>query len=86
MFEHEELLKKSESVEENDELFEEVCRFVYEQGTASTSSIQRNYHIGYNRAARLMDMLEKNGFISEQRGSKPREVFITETDLNSLFE
>ncbi|RKJ31169.1 hypothetical protein D7X33_40685, partial [Butyricicoccus sp. 1XD8-22] len=35
---------------------------------------------------RLMDMLEKNGFISEQRGSKPREVFITETDLNSLFE
>ncbi|KGR91131.1 hypothetical protein CD30_07640 [Ureibacillus massiliensis 4400831 = CIP 108448 = CCUG 49529] len=86
LFEHEELLKKSESVEENDELFEEVCRFVYEQGTASTSSIQRNYHIGYNRAARLMDMLEKNGFISEQRGSKPREVFITETDLNSLFE
>ncbi|RKJ31171.1 DNA translocase FtsK, partial [Butyricicoccus sp. 1XD8-22] len=47
LFEHEELLKKSESVEENDELFEEVCRFVYEQGTASTSSIQRNYHIGY---------------------------------------
>ncbi|BDH62631.1 hypothetical protein MTP04_27610 [Lysinibacillus sp. PLM2] len=86
LFEHEELLKKAESVEENDELFEEVCRFVYEQGSASTSSIQRNYHIGYNRAARLMDMLEKNGFISEQRGSKPREVFITESDLNSMFE
>ncbi|KGR73590.1 DNA translocase FtsK [Ureibacillus manganicus] len=85
MFEHEELLKKAEIVEEYDELFEEVCRFVYEQGTASTSSIQRNYQIGYNRAARMMDLLEKNGFISEQRGSKPREVFITESDLNSMF-
>ena len=86
MFEHEELLKKSEIVEEYDELFEEVCRFVYEQGTASTSSIQRNYHIGYNRAARLMDLLEKNGFISEQKGSKPREVYIKESDLISMFD
>nr|WP_106780472.1 DNA translocase FtsK [Lysinibacillus timonensis] len=86
MFEHEELLKKSEMVEEYDELFEEVCRFVFEQGTASTSSIQRNYHIGYNRAARLMDLLEKNGYISEQRGSKAREVYITESDLNSMFD
>ncbi len=73
-------------IEEQDELFEEVCRFVYEQGTASTSSIQRKYHIGYNRAARLIDMLENNGFISEQRGSKPREVYITESDLASMFD
>ncbi|MFY3792232.1 DNA translocase FtsK [Ureibacillus sp. MALMAid1270] len=86
MFEHEELLKKTETVEEYDELFEEVCRFVYEQGTASTSSIQRKYNIGYNRAARMMDLLEKNGFISEQRGSKPREVYITESDLMSMFD
>lgn len=86
MFQHEELLKKAEMVEEQDELFEEVCRFVYEQGTASTSSIQRRYHIGYNRAARLVDMLEKHGFVSEQRGSKPREVFITDSDIMSMFE
>ncbi|MEO4051899.1 DNA translocase FtsK [Solibacillus sp. CAU 1738] len=86
IFEQEELLKKVEMVEEQDELFEEVCRFVYEQGTASTSSIQRKYHIGYNRAARLVDMLEKHGFVSEQRGSKPRESFITESDLVSMFE
>lgn len=63
-----------------------MCRFVFEQGTASTSSIQRKYHIGYNRAARLIDMLEKQGFVSEQRGSKPREVYITESDLTSMFE
>ncbi|MFJ8237163.1 DNA translocase FtsK [Ureibacillus sp. NPDC094379] len=85
-FQQEELLKKAEAVEEQDELFEEVCRFVFEQGTASTSSIQRKYHIGYNRAARLIDMLEKQGFVSEQRGSKPREVYITESDLTSMFE
>lgn len=86
IFEQDELLRKTEMIEETDELFEEVCRFVYEQGTASTSSIQRKYHIGYNRAARLIDMLESQGFISEQRGSKPREVFITDTDLTSMFE
>ncbi|WP_332649428.1 DNA translocase FtsK [Lysinibacillus sp. 54212] len=86
MFQHEDLLKRAEVIEEQDELFEEVCRFVYEQGTASTSSIQRRYHIGYNRAARLVDMLEKHGFVSEQRGSKPREVFITDSDIISMFE
>ena len=86
IFEQDELLKKTEMIEEQDELFEDVCRFVYEQGTASTSSIQRKYHIGYNRAARLIDLLESHGFISEQRGSKPREVYITETDLSNMFD
>ncbi len=85
-FQHDELLKRAEIVDEQDELFEEVCRYVFEAGTASTSSIQRRYKIGYNRAARLIDMLEKHGFVSEQRGSKPREVFITESDIISLFE
>ncbi len=86
MFEHDELLKKAEVIEEQDELFEEVCRYVFEQGTASTSSIQRRYKIGYNRAARLVDMLERHGFVSEQKGSKPRDVFITESDIISMFE
>jgi len=85
IFQQDELLKKAEAIEEQDELFEEVCSFVYEQGTASTSSLQRRYHIGYNRAARLIDMLEGQGFVSEQKGSKPRDVFITETDLAIQF-
>ncbi|MDN4493713.1 DNA translocase FtsK [Ureibacillus aquaedulcis] len=85
-FQQDELLKKTEMVEEQDELFEEVCRFVHEQGSASTSSIQRKYHIGYNRAARLIDMLESQGFISEPRGSKPREVYLTDSDLSTMFE
>ena len=84
-FKSEELVQKSETIEEQDELFEEVCRFVYSQGSASTSALQRRYHIGYNRAARLIDMLERQGFISEQKGSKPRDVYITETMLEDMF-
>lgn len=85
IFKQEELLKRSEAVEEQDELFEEVCRFVYEQGSASTSLLQRRYHIGYNRAARLIDMLERQGYVSEPKGSKPRDVFITEEEIASQF-
>ncbi len=64
-------------------------RLVYlfiEQGSASTSLLQRNFSIGYNRAAKLMDSIEKHGFISEQRGSRARDVFITEGDLKQLTE
>lgn len=86
IFDQEELLKKTEVSADQDDLFEDVCRFVYEQGGASTSLIQRKYHIGYNRAARLVDMLESNGFVSEARGSKPRESYITEQDLVAMFE
>ncbi|WGT40073.1 DNA translocase FtsK [Lysinibacillus sp. 1 U-2021] len=86
IFDQEELLKKTEVSAEQDDLFEDVCRFVYEQGGASTSLIQRKYHIGYNRAARLIDMLESHGFVSEARGSKPRESYITEEDLITMFE
>lgn len=85
-FEQEELLKKAEMNEEHDELFEDVCRFVYEQGSVSASLIQRKYHIGYNRAARLIEALENYGFISEQKGSKPRDVYITEADLAEMFD
>lgn len=84
-FKSEELVQKSELIEEQDELFEEVCRFVYSQGSASTSSIQRRYHIGYNRAARLIDMMESQGLISEPKGSKPRDVYITEAMLENMF-
>ncbi|MGE7021526.1 DNA translocase FtsK [Solibacillus cecembensis] len=85
IFKQEELLKRSEAVEEQDELFEEICRFVFEQGSVSTSLLQRRYKIGYNRAARLIDMLEGQGFVSEPKGSKPRDVFITEEDLAVQF-
>ncbi|MCC3357991.1 DNA translocase FtsK [Bacillus sp. REN16] len=86
MFEQEELLKKSSISNDEDELFLEACEFVLGHGGASTSSVQRRFRIGYNRAARLIDMMEEQGIISESRGSKPREVLITEEDLADLHE
>jgi len=84
LFEQEELLKKAQVVEDEDELFYEACEFIIDHGGASTSSLQRRFKIGYNRAARLMDMLEQNGYISGANGSKAREVLITEADLQAM--
>ncbi|MEK3890360.1 DNA translocase FtsK [Bacillus sp. FSL K6-3431] len=81
LFEQEELLKKAQVAEEEDELFMDACDFVVEQGSASTSLLQRHFRIGYNRAARLVLMLEQRGIISEPRGSKPRDVLIDESEL-----
>ncbi|WP_033542279.1 DNA translocase FtsK [Planococcus sp. CAU13] len=85
-FKEEELIKQGGSGAEQDELFEEACRFIMQQGSASTSLLQRKFHIGYNRAARLMDLIEEHGFISEQNGSKPRSVLITEDDMSEVFQ
>jgi DNA segregation ATPase FtsK/SpoIIIE, S-DNA-T family len=86
LFHQEELLKKAQVLEDEDELFYEACDFVIDQGGASTSSIQRRFKIGYNRAARLIDMMEKQGFISEPKGSKPRDVMITADELIQIQE
>ena len=85
IFEQEELLKKAEVQNPEDELFYEACEFIVEQGSASTSLLQRQFRIGYNRAARLMDMLEDKGIISEARGSRARDVLITESDLEEIL-
>ncbi|OWV35912.1 cell division protein FtsK [Bacillus spizizenii] len=81
LFEQEELVRQGSALKEEDELFNEACEFVVEQNSASTSSLQRRFRIGYNRAARLIDMMEAEGMISEAKGSKPREVLITASDL-----
>ncbi|MEY8603726.1 DNA translocase FtsK [Staphylococcus nepalensis] len=81
LFEEKELLKKVES-QPQDDLFEDVCRFMLQEGHISTSLIQRHFQIGYNRAARIVDQLEQLGYVSGANGSKPRDVYITESDLN----
>ncbi|PLR98277.1 DNA translocase FtsK [Bacillus sp. T33-2] len=86
LFEQDELLKKAQVNEEEDDLFYEACEFVIDHGAASTSSVQRRFKIGYNRAARLIDMMEQHGFISEGRGSKPRDVLISAADLENIQE
>lgn len=65
-----------------DPLFEEVSRFIVGSNQGSTSAIQRKFSIGYNRAGRIMDQIERAGIVGAAQGSKPREVLIT--DLNSL--
>lgn len=85
LFEQQDLLKKNSVAAEEDELFYDACEFIIQQGAASTSGLQRNFRIGYNRAARLMDMMEEQGIISESRGSKPRDVLMTEDEfVNSI--
>lgn len=86
LFGQEDLLASSIEEEGTDPLFEEACLFIHETGSASTSLLQRNFSIGYNRAAKLMDRMEHSGFISGPRGSKARDVFLTESDLNRLAD
>lgn len=60
---------------EKDALYDEVVEYVTEAQKASTSLLQRRFGIGYNRSARIIDELEKNGIIGPSNGSKPREVY-----------
>ncbi|BDG37157.1 DNA translocase FtsK [Geobacillus sp. 44B] len=86
LFQQDDFVKKTAIGQEEDELFYEACQFVVQQGGASTSSLQRHFRIGYNRAARLIEMMEQQGIISEARGSKPREVLISEDELANWQE
>lgn len=63
---------------EKDELYEEAKELVIQMGKASTSLLQRRLSIGYNRAGRIMDELEREGIVGPPRGSKAREVLIKE--------
>lgn len=67
-------------VDAEDDLFEDAKAAVLEAGKASTSYLQRKLRIGYSRAARLMDILEEQGVIGPQDGSKPREVILGKVD------
>ena len=69
-----------------DPLFEDAARLIVREQSGSTSLIQRKFAIGYNRAGRLMDQLEKAGVVGAAMGSKPREVMIQdENSLNNLL-
>ncbi|HEU5063424.1 MAG TPA: DNA translocase FtsK [Solirubrobacterales bacterium] len=66
---------------DSDDLLDEAIRLVVQTETASVSMIQRRLRVGYTRAGRLIDMLERRGVISGYEGSKPRQVLITQADL-----
>jgi S-DNA-T family DNA segregation ATPase FtsK/SpoIIIE len=66
---------------DSDELLDQAAQIVVESGTASVSMIQRRLRVGYTRAGRLIDMLERRGIISGYEGSKPRQVLVSMADL-----
>ena len=69
-----------------DPIFEEAARLIVVHQSGSTSLIQRKFSIGYNRAGRLMDQLERAGIVGPTKGSKPREVLVPdEITLDSLI-
>ncbi len=82
LFEQDQLLQQVSTEEEEDEIYAEALDFVLGHNGASASLLQRRFKIGYNRAARLIDQMESNGIISEQRGSKPREVIATSSQIS----
>jgi S-DNA-T family DNA segregation ATPase FtsK/SpoIIIE len=70
---------------DEDPLLEDAIALVAQMGTASTSMLQRRLRLGYTRAGRLIDMLERRGIISGYEGSKPRQVLITEADVPRIL-
>ena len=86
----EEKQEKTKSVEieedEDDPLYNEIVEFVISTQKASASLLQRKFKLGYNRAARIIDLLEERGIIGPQNGSKPREVLVTLNEKQSISE
>lgn len=69
-----------------DPLFAECARFIVLTSTASTSSLQRRYSIGYNRAGKIIDQMEAAGIVGHANGSKPRDVLMDSISLELLLE
>jgi S-DNA-T family DNA segregation ATPase FtsK/SpoIIIE len=70
---------------DRDELFEEAAQIIVSIGQGSTSLLQRRMKIGYARAGRLMDELERAGFVGPPDGSKAREVLVKPDELDEYL-
>ena len=73
------------NLNDRDPLFEEAVKWIVQNDIASTSSLQRRYQIGYNRAGRIMDQMEAAGIVGPSQGGRPRKVLLTPMDLEQLF-
>ena len=70
---------RSINEDEYDELYDQAVAFVVESGKASSSMIQRRFKIGYNRAARIIEVMEQEGVIGAADGARPREILVGRT-------
>jgi DNA segregation ATPase FtsK/SpoIIIE, S-DNA-T family len=86
IFEHEALKQQAELKEiASDDLFEDVAYFVVETENASINSIQKQFEIGFNRAQKIVEMLEYYNIVSTSQGTKAREVLVTMSQLNEIL-
>ena len=83
-FDPENLKKKLTEDEKQDKLFPRILDYIVNEEAISTSKLQREFSIGFNRAAGIIDQLEEKQYISRSNGSKPRKVFLTQEGLNKL--
>ena len=78
--------EKEEAADEYDPRLPEAVEIVVEAGQASVSMLQRRMRVGYARAGRLIDEMQRRGIVSEADGAKPRTVLITREQMNELFD
>jgi DNA segregation ATPase FtsK/SpoIIIE, S-DNA-T family len=71
--------------EEMDPFWEEAVRWVAERGQASTSMLQRKFSIGFQRASRLLDLMEERSIVGPRDGPRPREVLVSYLEIDELF-
>jgi S-DNA-T family DNA segregation ATPase FtsK/SpoIIIE len=81
----EETRREDEAAEPEDELLPEAASFVVATQQASVSAVQRRFRVGYSRAGRIIDALERKGVVGHHEGSKSRAVVATELDLVQIF-
>lgn len=86
VFEHDSLKQQARMREvANDDLFEDVAYFVVQTGNASINSIQKEFEIGFNRAQKLVEMLEEYQIVSQGQGTKAREVLVSTSELKEIL-
>lgn len=87
LFSKEDLEQQVQSFDAGDDpLYMEALLFVADQGQASASGLQRRFRVGYNRAARLIEMMEADGYVAGQSGGKARAVLITREDAQAVAD
>lgn len=87
LFSKEDLEQQVQSYDSGDDpLYMEALVFVAEQGQASASGLQRRFRVGYNRAARLIEMMEADGYVAGQSGGKARAVLISREDAQAIVD
>jgi len=85
-FDQENLVRKAASSSDTDDLLSEVARYVVMMKKASINKISTEFNVGFNRAQKIVEMLEEMGIVSENIGSKARSVLVSEVELDEIFK